>query len=245
MSTSDRIEYLEAQVIELEQTTVILRERLHREETRSERQWETLSNLWDRLNGFEDYYRTAFDIAPPPAPIPPYQARHRASPGRYPTTHPESATLRSIASRRKKPSAPARPLNLGIPFARQPITTTDSRKRPAPDTPRNTTITTVPKADVTNEQGTDDNSIGTETVATIASVHAEVDLSPFVGRKVRVTNSRSDHQGAVFLVRRVTATKCVCNTYPRCSDTADTYFSPQTLELLDHDSEVDLNLLTS
>ena len=127
MSTSDRIEYLEAQVIELEQTTVILRKRLHREETRSERQWEIISNLWDRLNGFEDYYRTVFDIALPPASIPPYQGRHRGSPGRYPATNPESTTLRSIASRRKKTSAPTRPLDLVIPFAHQPVVTTDSR----------------------------------------------------------------------------------------------------------------------
>ena len=242
MSTEDRIEYLEAQVIELEQTAVILRKRLHREETRSERQWEIVSNLWDQLNGFENYYRTAFDIAPPPATVPPYQARHRASPGRYPSTHPESATLRSIASRNKKPRATTRPLNLVIPFAQQP---SDSRKRPAPDTERPTTTTTVPQTNVPVAQDADDNSAGTETIATVASAQAEIDLRPFVGKKVRVTNTHSEHLGAVFLVRRVRATKCVCNTYPCCSDKADTYFSPQTIEIIDHDSEVDLTLLTS
>ena len=244
MSTSDRIEYLEAQVIELEQSSVILRERLHREETRSERQWETVSNLWDRLNAFEEYYRVELNIAPPPKRTPPYQARHRASPGRYPDIHPESTALRTIAKRRKKSAAPSNPFNLVVPFA-EPVQTPASRKRPALDIPITTTITTVPAATTDNDPVPDDASIGTDTVTTVPSVNVIVDPRPFVGKKVRVTSGRSEHQGAVFLVRRVTATKCVCNTYPRCSDTNDTYFYPQTLEILDHDSEIDLNLLSA
>ena len=244
MSTSDRIEYLEAQVIELEQTAVILRERLHREETRSERQWETVSNLWDRLNSFEDYYRGALNVPPPPKHTPPYQARHRASPGRYPDIHPESTALRKATKRRKKSAAPSNPLNLVVPFA-EPAPPLTSHKRPAPATSIPGCTTTVHTPDVDNAPFPDDASTGTATVATIPSVIVNVHLSPFIGKKVRVISDRSDHQGAVFLVRRVTATKCVCNTYPRCSDDTDTYFSPQTLEILDHDSDIDLNLLSA
>ena len=244
MSTSDRIEYLEAQVIELEQTSIILRERLHREETRSDRQWELISNLWDRLNGFEEYYRVELNVPSPPQRAPPYQARHRASPGRYPDTHPESTALRTITKRRKRSATPSNPLNLVVPFAAT-APKPASHKRPALTTPLATTVTTVPAASIDNATVPDDASIGTDTVATVPSVTVVVDPNPFVGKKVRVISGRSEHQGAVFLVRRVTATKCVCNTYPRCSDDNDTYFSPQTLEILDHDSEIDLNLLSA
>ena len=244
MSTEDRLEYLEAQVIELEQSSVILRERLHREEIRSERQWENVSNLWARLKSFEEYYRAEFNIPPPEKRAPPYTSRHRASPGRYPDVHPESSTLRNISKRRKKSTSPSNPLHLVVPFAEYGPTQA-SRTRPALAIPLATTVSTVPAASTDNAPVPDDASIGTDTVATVPSVTVVIDPNPFVGKKVRVISGRSEHQGAVFLVRRVTATKCVCNTYPRCSDDNDTYFSPQTLEILDHDSEIDLNLLSA